>query len=84
MSEDTQDSHEDAHVGTPRVKRPEREQSEFRACCWNDLLPPEHQARIVWDYVVSLDLSPLYAQIKAVARRAGQSAIDPLPTAWRC
>jgi transposase len=40
-------------------------------------LPEDHQARIVWDYVKSLDLSPLYERIKAVERRAGQSAIDP-------
>ena len=73
----SQDIHGDAGVGTPRVKRPEREQVEFRACCWNDLLPPEHQARIVWDYVESLDLSSLYAQIRAVERHAGQAAIDP-------
>jgi transposase len=66
-----------AGAGTPRVKRPQRDQIEFRACCWNDLLPEDHQARIVWDYVKSLDLSPLYERIKAVERRAGQSAIDP-------
>jgi len=64
-------------AGTPRVKRPQREQIEFRACCWNDLLPADHQARIVWDYVKGLDLSPLYERIKAVERHAGQSAIDP-------
>jgi len=66
-----------AGAGTPRVKRPQRDQIEFRACCWNDLLPEDHQARIVWDYVKSLDLSPLYERIKAVERHAGQSAIDP-------
>ena len=68
---------EDPGVGSPRVKRPQRDQIEFRACCWNDLLPDDHQARIVWDYVESLDLSSLYDRIKAVERRAGQSAIDP-------
>ena len=66
-----------AGAGTPRVKRPQRDRIEFRACCWNDLLPEGHQARIVWDYVKSLDLSPLYERIKAVERRAGQPAIDP-------
>ena len=66
-----------AGTGTPRVKRAQRDKIEFRACCWNDLLPEGHQARIVWDYVISLDLSALYERIKAVERRAGQSAIDP-------
>ena len=23
--------------GTPRLKRPQRDQIEFRACCWNDV-----------------------------------------------
>jgi len=66
-----------AGAGTPRVKGPQRRQVEYRACCWDDLLPEDHQARIVWDYVMGLDLSPLYARIKAVERRPGQSAIDP-------
>jgi transposase len=57
--------------------RPQRDQIEFRACCWNDLLPDDHQARIVWDYVKNADLSPLYEQIKAVERHPGRSAIDP-------
>jgi len=63
--------------GRPRRKLPERDQIEFRACCWNDLLPDDHQARIVWQYVESLDLSSLYQRIKAVERRPGQSPIDP-------
>ena len=67
----------DAGVEKPRIKRPERTQIEFRACCWNDLLPEDHPARIVWQYVEDLDLSSLYAQIKAVGHRPGQPAIDP-------
>jgi transposase len=63
--------------GTPRVKRPNREQLEFRLCCWDDLLPADHEARIVWQYVKDLDLSPLYDRIKAVENRPGQPPIDP-------
>jgi transposase len=71
MSEITDDG------GTPRVKTAERDQIEFRACSWNDLLPDDHPARIVWQYVLGLDLSDLYRRIKAVERHAGQAAIDP-------
>ena len=67
----------DHGAGTPRVKSPQRDQVEFRAASWNDLLPDDHQARIVWQYVLGLDLSKLYQRIKAVERHAGQSAIDP-------
>lgn len=68
---------EEGCSGAPRMNRPERDQIQFRACCWNDLLPDDHPARIVWQYVESLDLSPLYQRIKAVQRRPGHPAIDP-------
>lgn len=64
-------------AGTPRLQVPNREQLAFRAACWNDLLPPDHQACIVWQYVSSLDLSPLLEPIKAVAGRPGHPPIDP-------
>ena len=64
-------------VGRPRFKPPNRTQIEYRACCWNDLLPDGHPAQIVWEHVQSLDLSPLYQRIKAVEGRPGQPPIDP-------
>lgn len=64
-------------AGSPRVKSPQRDQVEFRAASWNDLLPDDHQARIVWQYVLGLDLSKLYQRIKAVEGHAGQPPIDP-------
>lgn len=64
-------------VGRPRFKPPNRTQVEFRACCWNDLLPDDHPAQIVWEHVKSLDLSPLYHRIKAIEGRPGQPPIDP-------
>lgn len=33
-------------AGTPRLKHAQRDQVEFRACPWNDLLPDDHQARV--------------------------------------
>jgi transposase len=62
---------------TPRFQAPDRLQIEFRACCWNDLLPADHEACLVWQYVAQLDLSELYGQIKAVERHPGQPPIDP-------
>jgi len=49
-----------------------------------DLLPEEHQARLVWQYVAGLDMRPLYALIRAVEGRAGRNPIDPkiLMTLW--
>jgi len=64
-------------VGQPRFQAPNRTQIEFRACCWNDLLPDDHPARIVWAHVKALDLSSLYQRIKAVEGRPGQPPIEP-------
>ena len=43
----------------------------------DQLLPPDHQARIVWKYVESLDLSDYYGKIKAVEGGAGRNPVDP-------
>lgn len=60
-----------------RVNRPERSQVEMQFHSLDQLLPLDHQARLVWDYVQSLDLSLLYAQIEVSDGKAGRSAIAP-------
>ena len=61
----------------PRVQRPDRRQVELRAVDLEGLLPADHRARMVWEFVTGLDLAPLYAGIKAVEGHAGRPAIDP-------
>jgi len=68
---------DDVGAGTPRLRVAEREQVEFRACCWNDLLSDDHEARTAWEYAKSFDRSPLLAAIKAVEGRPGHPPIDP-------
>jgi len=68
---------DEAGAGTPRLRVAERNQVEFRACCWNDLLPDDHEARTAWAYAESFDRSPLLAAIKAVEGRPGHPPIDP-------
>ena len=63
--------------GTPRLRWANRQQIEFRACAWNDFLPDDHQARVVWQFVEGLDVSPLLERIQSVVGEAGRSAIDP-------
>lgn len=60
-----------------RVKRPERAQIEWRPVALDQLLPSDHEARTVWRYVESLDLSALYDKIQAVEGRPGRDAVDP-------
>jgi len=63
--------------GAPRLVRPNREQVELRAVDLEGLLPADHPARAVWEFVESLDLRALYAQVQAVEGRAGRPATDP-------
>lgn len=49
----------------------------WQAGCVDDLLPPEHRARAIWEFVEALDLKALYAGIKAVEGHAGRPPIDP-------
>ena len=60
-----------------RLQYPERCQMVFDARCLDQLLPPDHVARIVWAYVDGLDLSDFLAKVKAVVGGPGQPAIDP-------
>lgn len=63
--------------GRARVKRPERQQLEWRPVALDQCLPSDHRVRSVWAYVDSLDLSSLYAPIQAVEGSAGRDAVDP-------
>ena len=61
----------------PRLARPNREQMELRAVDLESLLPADHEARAVWEFVESVDVSPLYAEIRSVEGVAGRPATDP-------
>ena len=61
----------------PRVLRPNRAQLELRPTDLESLLPEDHRARAVWDFVSGLDLSPWYEEIRAIEGEAGRPAIDP-------
>jgi len=63
--------------GVPRVKRPVRDQIEFRDMCLDELVPSDHPVRAVWTFVMAQDLSSLYDQIAAVEGEVGRDAIDP-------
>jgi len=41
------------------------------------MLPPDHVARVVWAYVEQVDVAPLVAEIRSVEHHAGNPAIDP-------
>jgi len=64
-------------TGDPRVQRAQRDQVEMQMFALNALLPDDHAARVVWEFVEGLDLSALYARIRSVEGGAGRDAIDP-------
>src|SRR5687767_14025552 len=63
--------------GRPRLRTANRQQIVFRDAPLDALIPEDHPARIVWDYVEGLDLGPLYDRIRAIEGRPGRAPIDP-------
>ena len=64
-------------IGPKRLRHAVRNQIEFQECSLDELLPEEHEARMVWEYVCGLDLSELRQRIQAVAGGPGQAPADP-------
>ncbi len=62
---------------TARVNRPHRSQVEMQLLSLEQMLPNDHRARIVWAFVQSLDLEPLYENIEVNDTTAGRSATAP-------
>jgi transposase len=63
-------------LGPKRLRHAVRDQVEFQECSLDELLPEDHQARIVWDYVCGLDLSELTERIQAVEDGPGRAPAD--------
>jgi transposase len=64
-------------MGDARVIRADRAQLRWDMIDLEALLPSDHRARIVWDFVETLDLSELYAAIRSREGEAGRPAADP-------
>lgn len=63
--------------GRPRLRVPVRDQVEFQTASLDQLLPPEHEARVVWSAVCQLDVGSWLGQIKAVEGHVGRDATMP-------
>jgi transposase len=60
-----------------RVVRPARRQLRWDMIDLEGLLPADPRARLVWSFVESLDLSPLYDRVLSREGEAGRPAADP-------
>ena len=65
-----------APAAAPRLRCAERDHL-IPALRLDELLPIDHQARVVWQFVQGVDLTSLYASIRAVEGGPGRPAIDP-------
>jgi len=63
--------------GAPRLREPVRDQIELRPLDLDALLAPDHPARLIWDYVQTLDLRELEDAIKAREHTPGQAPPSP-------
>ena len=70
-------SQNDVSAVRARVKRPHRDQIQWRDASLDQLVPKDHRVRAVWAYVDSLDLTALYQKIRAVEGGVGRDAADP-------
>jgi transposase len=68
---------EQQRQGPARLRQARREQVELLAVDLDSVLPPDHQARLVWGYVERQDWSELEARIKSRGSAPGRRAIDP-------
>ena len=67
----------EAPASRPRLREPVRDQIEFQTASLEQLLPPDHEARLVWSAVCQLDLGSWLGEIKAVEGRVGRDATTP-------
>lgn len=63
--------------GGPRLRTPVRDQIELRAVDLDRLIGAEHPARVIWDYVQSLDLRALEQSVRAREHTPGRAPVSP-------
>jgi transposase len=64
-------------IASPRLRRPDRRQMTWEACCLDERLPADHPVRTIEAVVGRLDLSAFYAAIEARGEAPGRAATDP-------
>jgi len=68
---------ETAPFAPPRLREPKRDQTELRAVDIDGLIEEDHLARMIWAFVLRLDLSELEDRIKARGSTPGAPTITP-------
>ena len=74
---DGDDGDEGARATQARLKVVDRAQQQLRTVDVERLIPEDHPARAIWEFVGRLDLSGYTDQVRSVAGGAGLPAFDP-------
>ena len=61
--------------GTPRLRRPQRDQVEMQFLALDEMLDSNHPVRAIWSAVLALDLGQWLGRIQAVEGRPGRNAV---------
>ena len=64
-------------MGEARVVRADRSQLHWDMIDLEAMLPSDHRARVVWEFVERLDISALYDRVKSREGAAGRPPADP-------
>jgi transposase len=64
-------------AGKPKLKPIDREQGLLRPVIVDELVPPDHKARAIWDLTGQLDLSRYFSKIRSKEGKAGSPAWHP-------
>src|ERR1700752_4855908 len=76
MSQQPSSAHGNTNRPPPRLRQADRSQL-LLPMPLDDLLADDHQARVVWDFCLGLDLSTLYDAIRSRQGGPGRAALDP-------
>ncbi len=70
-------SEKTAYEAPPKLKAIDRKQMVFRSVEIEKLIPQDHEARAIWEFVGRLDLNCYFDDIRSKEGCAGRSSLDP-------
>lgn len=61
-----------------KIKKPCRSQLEMEFRCLDDLIPYDHKARAIWEFVQQMNTDILFEEVKSALGKPGQMATSPV------